>query len=395
MGSKTRTWLLWSMGGLLSLTAATGAAALAVLARAHGEESALRARYQETTTLLERLRDATYASGALARDYLLDPDPALRRQLGEIEERTRRDAMRPEAAALRGEVITWWRLLDLMMEMAPKRRGAGVDAYFRQQLAQRRGAMLAIAESAGAALDREWRSGQTQIDGLYARFRWTLGGELLLVFAVGLALTVVTIRRLVRLEGETHRLSAQLLAAQEEERRSIARELHDEVGQALSGLLLETDPARVRARLEDAVDSVRRISLSLRPSMLDDLGLVAALEWQAREVANRSGMNVEVRAAEDAGELPEELRTCIFRVAQEALRNCARHAKATRVRVGLERAGRTIALSVVDDGKGFQPARTRGMGLLGMEERVAQLGGSLRVEAAPGIGTTLTVELPL
>ena len=109
--------------------------------------------------------------------------------------------------------------------------------------------------------------------------------------------------------------------------------------------------------------------------MLDDLGLVAALEWQAREVGNGSGLQVEVEAPETAGELPEPQRICIFRVAQEALRNCARHASATHVRVALDRVSTHVLLKVEDDGRGFQPGRSKGLGLLGMEERVAQLGG--------------------
>lgn len=395
MESKTRFLLMGSMGGLLLLIAATGGAALTILARMHREESALRAHYLETSALLERIRAATYVSGTLARDYFLDPSADLLAELARLEESTRRDADRPEAMALRGETITWWRTINLMTEMAAKRHTAGMDLYFRQQLAQRRAAMLALAESAGSALNQEWSKGQVKIDGLYERFLWTLSVELMLVLTLGLVLAILTVRRLVRLEGETRSLSARLLAAQEEERRSIARELHDDVGQALSSVLLETDPARVRVSLEEAVDSVRRIALSLRPSMLDDLGLVAALEWQAREIANRSGLDVDVRAAENAGDVPDALRTCIFRVAQEALRNSARHAKATRVSVGLERAEHAVFLKVEDDGQGFQPARTRGLGILGMEERVAQLGGSLRLRAEPGHGTTLMAELPL
>jgi signal transduction histidine kinase len=128
--------------------------------------------------------------------------------------------------------------------------------------------------------------------------------------------------------------------------------------------------------------------------MLDDLGLVAALEWQARELGNRTGLAIEVCAEEAAGELPEAHRTCIFRVAQEALRNCARHSGATRVRVALEKA-RGITLAIEDNGKGFRAGRTRGLGLLGMEERVTQLGGRFRLRSEPGRGTTVLAELPL
>src|SRR5260370_38982964 len=124
----------------------------------------------------------------------------------------------------------------------------------------------------------------------------------------------------------------------------------------------------IAASAEQIVEAVRRIALSLRPSMLDDLGLVPALEWQAREVGNRTGLNVEVLAEESAGELPETHRTCIYRVAQEALQNCARHSAASRVWVGLQKAANTVSLPVEDDGNGFLVRRTKGLGLLGMGE---------------------------
>ena len=386
MGSKSRFLLTASMAVLLLLTAITGIAALALFSRIHAEESALRARSLEHSRRLEQIRATIYLSAAGQQA------PA---DLAAVRDSTLRQLAAPETSSLRGEVVAWFRLLDLMNDMAARRPSPGVDAWFRQQIAQRRGAMLELTNSISAALDREWQSGQSQLDALYARFRWTLGAELALVFAVGAAVSTLTVRRTVRLEAQARALSAQLLNAQEDERRAIARELHDEVGQALSGALLEAASPALRTRLEDAVDSVRRIALSLRPSMLDDLGLVAALEWQARELGNRTGLAIEVCANESAGDLPESHRTCIFRVAQEALRNCARHSGATSVRVALDKAVRGVSLAIEDNGKGFRTGHTHGLGLLGMEERVTQLGGSFRLRSEPGRGTTVVAELPL
>ena len=128
-----------------------------------------------------------------------------------------------------------------------------------------------------------------------------------------------------------------------------------------------------------------------------------ALEWQAREVGQRTGLIVEVSADESAGqftagepgELNDAQRTCIYRVAQESLHNSVRHAEASRVRIGLRKSEGNVSLEVEDNGKGFVSTRTRGLGLLGMEERVSQLGGHLRVFSEPGCGTRVTVELPL
>jgi signal transduction histidine kinase len=129
--------------------------------------------------------------------------------------------------------------------------------------------------------------------------------------------------------------------------------------------------------------------------MLDDFGLVPALEWQAREVSKRTGIRVQVTAADSAGELPDDLKTCIYRVVQEALHNCARHAQARSVRVVVRQKGSRIILSVEDDGRGFDARRVRGLGLVGMEERVRHLGGEFHILSTPGTGTKVDVELPL
>ena len=141
--------------------------------------------------------------------------------------------------------------------------------------------------------------------------------------------------------------------------------------------------------------TIRDISLLLRPSMLDELGLLPALHWQAREVGRRTGMVVSVHSSDEELELPEAWRTAVFRVVQEALQNAARHAAASAVEVGLARGGGQLRIIVTDNGRGFDPATTRGLGLLGMQERVAGLGGAVRLQSAPGQGTTVTAELPL
>lgn len=242
------------------------------------------------------------------------------------------------AEQLRGEVLAYWKVLSLMAEMARKRRTPGLDAYFQRQLAQRRQTMLSIADEIEAGLKRELKAGDAEVAEMYRRFRPILGLAMALLLGLGLVLAAGTYRRLVRLEHEARALSAQLVRAHEEERRAIARELHDDIGQALSGLLLDlgnaasmADSEAIRSRLnsisalaERTVEEVRRIALSLRPSMLDDLGLVPALEWQARDVGHRTGIHVQVVADENAEELPDAHRTCIYRVVQKALHNCAR-----------------------------------------------------------------------
>ena len=143
--------------------------------------------------------------------------------------------------------------------------------------------------------------------------------------------------------------------------------------------------------------AARDLAMGLRPSMLDDFGLGPALGWQAREFSRRTGVRVGVECAPDLGGLPDPVRTCLYRVAQEALTNCARHARAKEVRVAVRQDRDAVELAVEDDGVGFDPAevRGRGLGLLGIEERVGELGGTVRVASRLYQGTRLSVRLPV
>jgi signal transduction histidine kinase len=215
---------------------------------------------------------------------------------------------------------------------------------------------------------------------------------------------------LARSRLELEGLSARLVEAQEEERRAISRELHDEVGQSLGALLVEVGqlaklvpPAnrvshaqidRIKSVAESAVKSIRDIALLLRPPMLDDLGLVPALEWQAREISRRSDMEVEVHSENVSEDLGDETKVTIYRLVQEALNNAATHASAKNSKVTITQDSDKIIVEITDDGHGFDPARRRGMGILGMEERVRRLGGTLTIESVPRKGATVKAELP-
>ena len=207
---------------------------------------------------------------------------------------------------------------------------------------------------------------------------------------------------LERREEQRVRLLRKWLGAQEEERRRVGQALHDEVGGVLTGALLalrlaERDPAQlaeVRKALGQALDEVRRLSRELRPAALDDLGLGRALERHLREFAARTGLEVEAEIAPPR--LDPATQVALFRIAQEALTNVARHAQASRVRVRLAPEADRLVLAIEDDGRGFAPDRTRpSLGLAGMRERAEQLEGRFEVESAPGRGTRVQVEVPL
>ena len=202
-----------------------------------------------------------------------------------------------------------------------------------------------------------------------------------------------------------------MVAAQEQERKSISRELHDEVGQTLNALLVDAGnlqkriPASdtqsqellisIRRLADTSVNEIRDIALLLRPSMLDDLGLTAAIQWQAREVSRRTGLAVKVSSEAVSDDLPEGLSICLYRIAQEALQNVTRHAQAKMVHIELTQKPDRLVLSVKDDGIGFDAENVRGLGAVGMEERLRQMGGALRIRSQPGKGTTLLAEVPI
>jgi signal transduction histidine kinase len=150
----------------------------------------------------------------------------------------------------------------------------------------------------------------------------------------------------------------------------------------------------IKGLVENTVRVVRNMALLLRPSMLDDLGLIPALKWQARELSKQTSMDVTVSTELESDDLPDEYKTCIYRVVQEALHNCARHSHANTVRIRVKQDRDRLFLTIQDDGQGFDVQQMKGLGLLGIQERVAQLGGQSSVQSKPGSGTTLSVELP-
>ena len=219
-------------------------------------------------------------------------------------------------------------------------------------------------------------------------------------------------------EALRSRLLESVISAQEDERKRIARELHDETGQALTGIIqslevaeeaLHREPATVSQRLEKAkllasqsIAAIRRLVVDLRPAALDDLGLVPAIRAFAGSRLEEEGVRLEMPVAGLAGRLEPAFETCLFRVAQEAVTNIVRHSGANSVRIELKREDGFVCLLVNDNGQGFDvdatrhsPDPARALGLAGMEERVSLLGGELTVESFPGRGTTVSARIPM
>lgn len=429
---RNRTWpvVLFGLSCLLVLIAWPGWIMLQRMQRVFVETARVQQRLAVRQTAIQAMNERIHYSSIILRDYLLDSSPLA----GPRYER--------EFAANRREVL---RLLAELRETLPA-NGAGPlqrladrlelnhataepifawtpaekerqGTYFlRTQQRPRRDDLLAISrEVAGlsaAAYERQAQAMREEQQSFRAEMRTLIG----LALAIGAVVTLGAVWRIRHLEAarihserQLRDLSARLMQAQEEERRNLSRELHDEVGQMLTGLRLElgaldrfrADPEQFRTHHHEAKElteqtmrMVRDLAVGLRPSVLDDLGLAPALQAQVRDFNRRSNCKVQLEITGPTADLDEAQRTCLYRLVQEALTNCARHAQAGQARVRLEAGGDRLTLTVEDDGVGFDVARRRGFGLIGMEERVRELGGRLTVESIPGSGARLRAELP-
>ena len=435
----SRFALAAGFGGFLAITALGGVYGIQVLQQIRVNDNRIRSQFLLKNHALNDIRTQLHLSGTYVRDYLLDPAPAraegnrtsleeARGQMASALE-TFRGTLDPDQipyyADLSGELATYWKTLGPIWKWDASERQRMGYSFLRDQVLPRRAAVLAIAGRIATINEEQLKAGNQRVDYLLQEFQRRLVMILVATLLLGSGMAVFSTWKILGLEAraqaqfqevlEARRqltdLSARLVLAQENERRSLSRELHDEVGQTLSAALMElrnlsTERAvqsdaqalghvdTVKGLLENVVRVVRNMALLLRPTMLDDLGLVPALRWQAREVSKRTSMEVSVAAELPSDNLPDAYKTCIYRVVQEALNNCSRHARATQVRIRIQQKGDRLSLSIQDDGKGFNVRQTKGLGLLGIEERVTRLGGVCSVHSAPGSGTILAIELP-
>jgi signal transduction histidine kinase len=429
--------LVLGFGGLLACFLGAAVRTIGAFDQERADQNRTLKTYLEREDALDRIRSQIYLSGTYVRDLLLSPDPSgaaaqnnrlttLERDTGAAIKDYARSLDPAEVEpfhALENEIEEYWRVLGATGHWTPEQRNKLRESFFYDELVPRRTAMLQIADRIGLVNER----GLTRAEYRFAESSDHLRRTLMLTFAFtllgGLGLALLTTMYTLRLERKLEQgleenararadlqdLSAKLVRAQENERRTLARELHDEVGQSLSAILMETENAEcsesvaemrehlsaVKFLAEKTVNEVRDLALLLRPSMLDDFGLVPALNWHAREMSKRTGLNVVVAAGEEADDLPDEHKTCIYRAVQEAVNNSARHANARTVEVSVVRESSRVRFQVRDDGVGFDVRVVRGLGLLGMEERVRRLGGDLRLESQPGRGALIAAELPL
>jgi signal transduction histidine kinase len=438
---RLKTWPVATvaLAGLLALIVFSVLVAARRAENIYSQMDAVNAHHRNVERTLRLLRADVHSSAIYIRDYLLDADrsaehrvrlAALRESANTAVTELRRTMPSADAQAriarLEAQLMEYWSVFDPLFTWTPAEDMRRSGLFVRSEVLPRREAVLAFAKEVEELNDANLAAERTEILARQSRFRSDLYNLLWLSLLLGGVVAVTAIIRLRALEKtaveqrlnaeqaehQMRSLSQQLVALQEEERRKLSRELHDHVGQMLTALRMELGrvdrvnggaDGRITGAVQEArqlvdtiVGSVRDISMGLRPSMLDDFGLGPALEWHVRDVERHSGLRIQLEVSGDIDRLSDRYRTCVYRSVQEALTNCVRHARAARVHVVVKGWPDHLVVSVSDDGVGIDPAKRRGgLGLLGIEERVRELGGTMNVESSTGAGTTLAIHLPI
>lgn len=403
---------------------------------------AMRSRFLHNEQLLSTVRAQTLLSSVYLRDALLDTTRTsvasyqsrldqirqeIERALGEYVPRVASEMERLKWQQLQTEIGQYWTSMLPVLALERPRTAIEARVVVRDELIPKRETITRISDAIQAMNEHAFAQEQADLAVLRQGMRRRVWQTSTIGVLLGLAIALLATRYAGRLESRIRdqhqyelqqkqqlaRLSSQLMQAQEEERRRIARELHDEIGQALTAMKLELSiaarsaPASVAGPLQEArvitdrtLQSVRDLSQLLHPSMLDDLGLPDTATWYLRGFSRRTGITSELVVERLDRRLAPELESCTYRIIQEALTNVARHAEASRCRVEIAHVQASLQIRIADNGKGFDPAvasrpPARGFGLVSVRERVARLGGTLSVESKVGAGTRLLVDLPV
>lgn len=414
------------------------------IAEGESRAAAVSERYRHAQDLLTNVRAQVLLGSVYVRDALMDPDPrsteGYRQQIEEAH-RAAQEALahyvpvldvpeeRERVARLIREVSGFHATLLEVLQTDSNRWPVEARLLLRERIMPKRDLAIGISEEVQTLNRNDFLRQQAEMGGIYRTAQSQISLRFGLALAASLGIALVAILYAGRLEkglrrqnardlqnaDELQRLSAKLINAQEEERRNIARELHDEIGQVLTAIKVELavadqaietagGPAHalkdVRSMTDGAIHTVRDLSHLLHPALLDDLGLCAAVDWYLRSFSTRHGIRADLLHDRMDERLTAETEAAAYRIIQEALTNVVRHAKATMCRVYLQRLANTVLVTIEDDGVGFTPSGAdrsgvrQGLGLIGIRERVSQLRGTLRLESAPGNGTRLTIELP-
>ncbi len=440
-GPSLRMLLLLGFGGIFVLWLLSGYAVADSTTETDKRSAMLRTRFLRNEELLSTVRVQALLSSVYVRDTLTDPDPTqgafYRSELQDIRHQIEAAMAEyvPHAAVehddlvrLESELRDYWNAIEPVLGAERPASALESRAFLREKVIPRRETVIRISDQIHSLNQDAFDAEQRELAAIRASLHTRIWLTSLITIGLGMVVALVAARAVARLNarvrqqhlhevaqgGELARLSGKLMRAQEDERRRIARELHDEIGQALGAIKLELavasrivaspsiDEALAEARsiTDQTLQTVRDLSQLLHPAMLDDLGLADTADWYLRAFSRRTGIASDLTIDRLSERLPREIEVCTYRVIQEAINNIGKHAGATACHVRIVRATDSLHVTVEDNGRGFraEPVRVsdgRGLGLIGVRERVTILGGRLNVESGDGHGTRLTVELPL
>ena len=442
-GFSKRAVLRTGYGAVIGVLILSAAEAYRIQTTVSEQHLEIYRRFIEEDGYLATLRRNLWLSGSDVRDFFINTTPAqadqLRSQLQALQKEDEHalallDAL-PEwesvVPKLRKSLGEYWVLIDGLPDQMLNQPDERKFGFLQTEVAPRRGELYSALIDLSEADQRKVQESERE----FAAARGQAAQRLMLMLAISVLLSIAVARSSIRhseslerraeqhfneveeARRELQQLSARLLEIEEEGRRRLSRELHDEIGQSLALLEIEishaqnvlaSDPRLIKDRLARArdlakrtVQTVRNISAILRPAMLDDLGLVPALQFQLEDFLRRSGIACDFVDKDVADQLPDNVKTCVYRVIQEALHNAEKHSGATRVRVKVQQLPDSLVAEVEDNGKGFEvkqgaaARRGSGLGLLGIRERVTVSGGSLVIDSAPGRGTRIAIRIPL
>jgi signal transduction histidine kinase len=439
---RFRTWPVAAVGlvGVLGLTAVFGVITARRSSLTYVRLDELYRHYRDVEVRLHQLRSDVHLSGIFIRDYLLDTaasrDAEYRAQLvryrqsnlGVLEQLRGlipdRGDVRERVETLQAGLEQYWRALGPVFDWTPAEKATQGASFLKREVVPRREVVLSLAREIEELNSASLALANQEATRRYAAHIGDMQTLLWQTLALGMVVALVSVNRFRVLENraEDQRtlaesaearmriLSNEIVATQEEERKKLSRELHDHIGQMLTGLRMELGrierlgagsvpaaPAIEDSRklVDEVMRTVRDLAMGLRPSMLDDFGLQPALEWLVRDFSRRSGLQTAVTVSGGLERLPDPHRTCVFRAVQEALTNCARHSRASRVTVDVTSEPGALTVAVRDNGVGIPPDRRgHGLGLRGLEERAKELNGTVVIDTGPGAGTVVQILLP-
>ena len=428
---------VFGLGFLLLIMGLSGVASIQETRRIHEQILSVEDNYRHIENMVEAIRADTSRVAVLQRDRLLDRSASVEeygRQLAALRDKTDATMGQLRSIQLQQDSKAFERLesalrayMDAVASEFRITPPNGVRAKFDDRIRSQSLTIFSVAEELGKLNEENFESRRRALNQSVENLQYDIWETIITALVVGAVIAGASIFRITALEKESAEqqrkteqaeerlrlLSQQLVSSQEQERKSLSRELHDEIGQLLTALRMELgNLERIRAATgvdlgphldqakklaETTLKTTRDIAMGLRPAMLDLLGLGPALEWQAREFSRRYNTPIQLEMDGDLKDLSDRHRTYLYRIVQEGLTNCARHAQAKNIRVRLEDANGQVALTVEDDGVGFDAHAgvIYGLGLLGLTERVRELSGNIAIESEPGKGTKLAVVLPV